>query len=297
MNNNLKRKMIAGIVGGFMVVSAAVLIPNSIVIIKPGYEGIVYSMNGGIQEKTLTKGLNFKLPFFHKVRQYSVATEQGYLSVDEREGSKENDSFKVTSKDGQVLDCDLEFSYHFDSESLTKTFIKFRGAEGKSIESNYMRGKLKTWTQEAVSQFSAMEIRSEKKLEVNKAILVHVEKNFKNEKSGIVIETINLTRNDFVDKNSEKAIQEIVNKQQELKKAEMNKAIAEQDAAAAQIKAESDAKIKEINAQAQAKANDLLGESLKTNPSLVSMKVAEALEKNGFPTYIGDLNGFLNITK
>ncbi|MGL5354473.1 MAG: SPFH domain-containing protein, partial [Clostridium sp.] len=56
-------------------------------IIKPGYVGIVYSLNGGVENTVLSQGYKFKLPFFKKVTQYPISTQQAYLSADSKEGS------------------------------------------------------------------------------------------------------------------------------------------------------------------------------------------------------------------
>ena len=88
----MKSKLIGAIVSGVVVLGILVGGIMSAHSIKAGYVGVVYSMNGGIQNQVLSQGLHFVNPL-SSVNQYSVATTQAYLSKDSKEGSKEDDSF------------------------------------------------------------------------------------------------------------------------------------------------------------------------------------------------------------
>ena len=192
------------IVGGIMVVGG-VLITLSTHKIKPGYVGVVYNLRGGIQDNILTQGLRIVSPF-QKVSQYSVATEQAYLSRDKKEGSLDDDSFMIPTSDGKTVNVDLEFSYHFDSDRLPETFTRFKGQTGKEIEDNFIRGKMKAWTSN---------------------VLAHVKEKFY--EYGIIIDSVNFSRIELDDETA-KAIQERINKQQELETAKIEAQKAEIEA-------------------------------------------------------------------
>lgn len=66
-----------------------------------GYVGVVYSPNGGVKENALNQGWHFVNPLY-KVTEYTVATEQAYLSRDSKEGSKDDDSFYIPTSDGNI---------------------------------------------------------------------------------------------------------------------------------------------------------------------------------------------------
>lgn len=240
--------------------------------IKPGYVGVVYTMQDGIQEEVLGKGLQFVSPFA-KVVQYPISVEQGYMSQDSREGSKEDDSFMVPTSDGKTVRVDLEYSFMFDEKMIAETYTRFRGQDAKEIEQTFMRGKLKTWTGEVTSTFSVIDIYGEKRTELNQAIEDHARAKFA--EYGIIIEAVNIT-NIQLDAETEKAIQAKVNKQQEIESARLEKEKAEVAAAqklieeqaeadAKIIKAEAEAKAELIKAEAQAEANRKLAESLTDN--------------------------------
>lgn len=242
----------------------------SVTRIKPGYVGIVYSVNGGVRDGILTQGVRFVTPFIHKVNSYSVATEQAYLSRDKKEGSKDDDSFNIVTSDGKTVNVDLEFSYHFDADVLPKTFTRFKGQDGKTIEDTFIRGKIKAWANEASSKFAVIDIYGEKRAELNTAVFDHVRSKF--EEYGIVIDSVNFSRIEL-DQATAAAIQERVNKQQQLEtekleaertKIEAEKKLiqAEADKKAKIIQAEADAEAELLKARAEAEANELKSKSL-----------------------------------
>lgn len=283
----MKKRIIGGIVAGVIVVGGVIGFSASTVSIKPGYVGIVYSLNGGIQGDVLTQGMRGKAPW-HKVTQYSVATEQGYLSADEKEGSKGDDSFLIPTADGKTVNVDLEYSYHFDTEMLPVTFAKFKGQSGEQIEETFMRGKLKTWAGEVSSKFSVLDIYGEKRTELNRAVLEHVKTQF--EPYGIVIDSISFSRIGL-DPQTEAAIQERVNAQQALEKekvetekakqiAERKKVEAQGAADAALIEAQGKAERTKVEADAEAEANRKLAASL--TPELLKKMEMEARLAHGW---------------
>lgn len=245
--------------------------------IDPGYAGIQYSLNSGIQGEVLTQGLNFKSPFT-KVTHYSVATTQGNLSKDKKEGSRDDDSFKIPTADGKTVEVDLEYSFHFDVEKLPETFTQFKGQSGEAIEQTFMRGKLKTYVSDVSSQFSVLDIYGEKRTELNAAILDYAREKFS--EFGIVIDSINLSRIEL-DSQTEQAIQNKINKQQELEQmkveaqkaeVEAQKKLIEVEAEAEQkrVKAQAEADAVLIKAEAEAQANELLKQSI--SPELIEME-------------------------
>ena len=243
----MKNKMIGSIISGGVILGVLVCGIMSAHKIKAGYVGVVYSLNGGIKGEVLSQGLHFVNPL-SSVREYSVATEQAYLSQDVKEGSKGDDSFSIPTSDGKTVNVDLEFSYHFDADKLPETFTKFKGQDGKTIEDTFIRGKMKAWTAEVSSTFSVIDIYGEKRAELNAKVLEHTKKKF--DEYGIIVDSVNFSRIGLDDATAQ-AIQTRINKQQEL---ETSKLEAE--------KAKIDAEAKITQAEAQAKANEILSQSI-----------------------------------
>lgn len=209
--------------------------------IKTGQTGVIKSLDGGIREYTLSQGFRIQNPF-DDVEQYATSQQQGYLSKDAKEGTKEDDSFLIPTSDGKTANVDLEYSYHFDVEKLPQTYTRFQGQDGKTIESSFIRGKLKAWTGEVSSMFSVMEIYGTGRSDLNAKVLAHVKDKFS--EYGVVIDSVNFSRIGLDDATSQ-AIQSRINKQQELETAKLEMQKAEIDAKTKITQAEADAKVNE----------------------------------------------------
>ena len=116
----MKRGKIGAILAGLVIVVGAVSVAICTEKVPAGYVGVQYSMSGGISDEVLSQGWHIVSPT-KKVSLYSVATEQLFMSADEKEGSKDDESFDVVCKDG-VLNVDFEMSYSFDAVKVPNIF-------------------------------------------------------------------------------------------------------------------------------------------------------------------------------
>lgn len=252
------RFKVGAIATGVVILGAIIFGAMALERIKAGYAGIVYNVNGGIEDRTLPQGWHFIAPW-KKVTQYSVSTEQAFLSKDARESSKGDDSFGIPTSDGKLLNVDLEFSYRFDADKLPETFTMFKGQSGQQIENTFIRAKMKSWSGEISSRFTVLEIYGEKRSELNKAVYEYTKQKFN--EYGIVIDSVNFSRIG-IDDATEKAIQDRVNSQQALEKSKIEAEKAKIDAEKVKIEAQAKADAALIEAQGQAKANAELRNSL-----------------------------------
>ncbi len=252
------RFKVGAIATGVVILGAITFGAMALERIKAGYAGIVYNVNGGIEDRTLPQGWHFIAPW-KKVTQYSVSTEQAFLSKDARESSKGDDSFGIPTSDGKLLNVDLEFSYRFDVDKLPETFTMFKGQSGQQIENTFIRAKMKSWSGEISSRFTVLEIYGEKRSELNKAVYEYTKQKFN--EYGIVIDSVNFSRIG-IDDATEKAIQDRVNSQQALEKSKIEAEKAKIDAEKVKIEAQAKADAALIEAQGQAKANAELRNSL-----------------------------------
>lgn len=268
--NNFKKFLIVGL-GCF--IGIIILMTMFLTKIKPGYVGVVYSPNGGIKEQTLKQGWHLVNPFY-KITEYTIATEQAYLSKDSKEGSKDDDSFLVPTSDGKVVNVDLEFSYRFEEDSLTALFTRFRGKTGKEIEETFMRGKIKTWASEVSSNFRVIDIFGNKRVQLNSEAYKHIKKEF--EIYGIIIESVNFSRIGL-DKDTEKAIQDRVNSEQELEKERIEARKAEVIADKERIEANKRKDVAIINANAEAESITIKAEAIAEANKIISQSLTNNL--------------------
>ena len=261
----MKMGKIGAILAGLVIVVGAVCTEK----VPAGYVGVQYSMSGGISDEVLNQGWHIVSPT-KKVSLYSVATEQLFMSADEKEGSKDDDSFDVVCKDG-VLNVDFEMSYSFDAEKVPNIFSRYRGMSGDDIINNVIRGKVKTYTNEVTSQFTVLEAHMEKKGELNRMLTEHLRNMLAD--FGVEVESATLSRT-TASAEVEASITKRTTTAQELEaeKQKQEKVALEAETKRIQAQGEADALL--IKAQAEAEANKLLEQSISDN--LIRMKEAEA---------------------
>lgn len=279
---------VAGItVGLFILLTLFILCTYRI---GPGYAGVIYNMDGGIEDQTLTQGFHMVAPWKH-VTEYPVSTETVYYTKGNPDADNKEDrtdrSINVNTKDGKQVNVSITYTYHMDPTMLPTVFEKFRGQKISVIESGYMKNSMFEAVNNVTSQYSLMELVGDKRPEVNQKIFKMFRDNLLD--YGIVIETFNLS--DVVpDTATADAIQNVVNAQNMLEQAKIEKERAEVEAEKARVKAkgESDAAI--IQAEGQAKANAKLQESL--TPIIIEQRRIE--KWNGeLPKIVGNESGLI----
>lgn len=251
---------LAGIAVGMVL--TVVIAFMCIVRIGPGYAGVVYNVDGGIENETLTQGFHMVAPWKH-VSEYPISTETVYYTKNSVDGDKDDKkidkSVNVNTKDGKQVNVSVTYAYHMDSEKLPTVFAKFRGQDIKSIESGYMKNAMYEALNNITSQYSLMELVGDKRPEINAKIFEAFRDDLTD--CGIVIETFNLS--DVVpDEATATAIQNVVNAQNALQQAKIEKQQAEVEAEKARVAAKGKADAALIEAEGQAQANAKLQQSL-----------------------------------
>lgn len=269
--------VIAGILVFFCIIGAIICSE----IIPAGYVGVVYNMNGGIEDETLSQGWHLIAPT-KKVSTYSIGIEQSYLTAEDKGDSPKDESFNIPTSDGKTVKVNLEFSYRFDEERVAEIFTEFKGKSGEEVKNTFIKPKVIAWTQEVSARYPVSDIFGDKRTEINAELDIYLKEKF--EKYGIIIDTVNFT-DISVDAETSEAIQKKVNAQQELE-------IAQIEAETAKVQAEKDKEVAEIaaetaliKAQAEADANREIASSI--TPELIQMKEAEARMEHGWITVEG----------
>lgn len=284
----MNKRLVGAITIGVSILVAGGFVFSCLEKVPAGYSGVVYSFNGGVTGEVLGQGLHFLSPF-ERVAKYPVSTETMYLAKGEEEGGKNDNSFEISTKDGKMVDVDVELSYHYEHERLDDVYTKWRGKSPKEIEDTYIRARVKAVANEVTSTYAVMDVYGEKRTELNQKVFKQLSEILS--KDGILLETFNFTRIE-PDPKTQEAIQAKVDAQQKLeqdkieaerqavtnqknidiKKAEAEQARIEAEAKAErmEISAKAEAEAIRIKAEAEAEANKKLGESL--NDKLLTLK-------------------------
>lgn len=265
--------------------------------IPAGYVGVVYNMNGGVDGEVLTQGWHLVAPS-KRVTEYSIGLEQSYLTADKQGDSKDDESFKVPTSDGKSVTVSLEFSYRFDETKVAETFVMFKGKDGETIKNEFIKPKVRAWTQEVTAAYPVTDVFGDKRTEINQRLDTYLQEKFA--EYGIIIDTVNFTEIS-VDPETEAAIQKKVSAQQELElasiEAETAKIQAEKNREVARITAEKDREVAQINAEkaiiqaeAEAEALRIAAEAEADANSMVGASLTpELIEKIKYETWNGQL--------
>lgn len=210
-----------------------------------GYEGVVYSMNGGVQEETLKQGWHIVSPT-KKVREFTISEEQLNLTKDN------NESFTVSTSDNAGIAISFQMSYRFNSDRIIDTYSKFRGMDGEDIINNRVKNVLKSKISEITSGYSMMDIYSGSRSEINKKLTEYLNEEFI---KSYGVEVISASIIDVhPDEQLQKTIQDRVTALQKKQQAEAEQETIKVEAETKKIQAQAEADAMLIAAQAEADA-------------------------------------------
>lgn len=277
------KKGIAIAVSAVLAVVVAVFCIICLTRIKVGYVGVVYSAKG-VEQKTLTQGWHWLSPLKH-VKQFPVSQQQIVFSDDPSDyNTDEHADWHIDAPaNGGMVGINLTVNYNFLPDRVVSLYEKFNGMDGEAIVEGRVQNSIIAYVKEVTPRFSVMDIYSDKKSEVNKAITDYLNEKLSTEYG------INVSSALIIDVELDSALQEKVRAKEQAKQdaeiAELAKQTAEAQAETNRVIAESEAAVKIIEAEAEAKANKTIAESI--TPELIQMKEAEARLKHGWVTVQG----------
>lgn len=263
------KEIVGSIVSGVVIIGLIIGIFMCTEKIPAGYVGVVYNMNGGIEDDVLTQGFKIVAPT-KKVTLYSIALEQSYMTKGDQGDSPDDESFEIPTKEGAALEVDVAFSYSYELSEVPQTFTRFRGQNGKEILKSFIKPKMQAWIKEITPTFSMISIVSTQRGEVNKTLTEQLQNRFR--PYGIVIDNIALA-DVRPDAETDEAIRKKIKAQEDLETAKVNaekdkveanrdKEVAEINAEKAKIEAQGKADARKIEAESEAAANKMISDSL-----------------------------------
>lgn len=277
-----KTGRIGGVVVGIGLVIGVACLGMSIEKIPVGYRGVVYSTNGGVQDETLEQGWHLVSPI-KKVKEFTVSNEQLVLTKDKRDGSKEDESFKVATADDASIAVSFQMSYRYKEDTIVDTYKKFKGMDGEDIVNSRVKTVLKSKISEVTTDYTMMDIYSGNRSEINNKITDYLNDEFG---KAYGIEVLDASIIDVhPDDKLKEAIDNRVTALQQKQQAQAEQERIKVEAETKLIQAENEAAIKVKEAQAEAEANRVLSESI--TDELIRMTEAEARKEHGWITTQG----------
>lgn len=245
----MDKKSIFGVGVGIIVLCVVLFSIFFVEKIPRGYVGAIYSIDGGTEDYVLSEGWHVLSPT-KKITEYSIATEQLFMSRDEREGSEDNESFDAMCSDG-VLNVDVEMSYSFDPDNIPAISKRYRGMSGEDIVSKIVKAKVKTYTNEVTSNFTIMEAYMDKRTEINNELTTYLSS--KLSPYGIIVESATIPRSDPGEKIKKTIIERSkVSQEVEIEKERQKKATLEAETKVIVAKGNAESAIEKAKGQAEA---------------------------------------------
>lgn len=278
----MKKGLLGGITLGAIIIVTIICMIICIERVPVGYEGVVYSMNGGVSGETLGQGWHVVAPT-KRVKLFTVGNEQLVLTKDKREGSKGNDSFRVSTSDDATIAISFQMSYRFNPETLVDTYKRFKGMSGEDIVERRVKAVMKSKVSEVTTDYSLMDIYSGNRSEINHKITEYLNKDFSKSYGMEILDA------SIIDVHPDEQLKQTINNRvealQKKQQAQAEQETAKVEAATALIKAKNEAEIAITKAKAEAEANKVKAASI--TPELIQMKEAEARYKHGWVTVQG----------
>ena len=275
-----------------VVLVAAILLTTvgaGLVFLQADEYGVVISAftPNGYRTEALGPGLHWIVPFVESVRTYSIARETYTMSSTVSEGQVfGDDSIEARTKDGQQVLIEASVIYAVDPTDLINLHIIWQDR----YEDMVIRPVSRSAIRDAVSQFGIEEIVSSKRAEMQEKIFESMKAAFG--QNSLILSEFLLRDIRFSDEYAAAVEQKQVAErqaqqaafvvQQRKQEAEQARQVAQGQADAAVIAANGAAQARVIQANAEAQANQVIGQSLRDNPSLIQylyvQKVSEGVQ-------------------
>lgn len=143
--------------------------------VEVGENAIIFnSLNNSISDN-IQPGWHFVIPFIQKMTVYPINEQTYKIYRDNKSWSNGVDaSITTPTNDNQKVSIDITFVYTLMPKKLNYIFKKFNGDDVKNIEQKYLDDILKNAVISIVSKYSAYEVYSTKRVEIQNRISTEV---------------------------------------------------------------------------------------------------------------------------
>jgi len=240
--------------------------------VQPGHVGIKinqYGSGAGVSSEPLQVGTYFT-PFGTNIIEYPVFTQTYTYTASTTEGSANNEEFTFNDKNGLNISADIGVSYSVNPDLAPKLYSKFR-TDASGLVANQIRNAIRNSLNDDASVLGVEEIYGPKKEALLAQVQADVARYFA--PYGLNIEKLFWAGTLRLPQSVHDQINLRISNEQAALAAQANVATA---TANAQAKVE--------QAKGDAQANQLIAESLRTNPQIVQLRAIEKWDGH-LPTY------------
>ena len=271
------KRAVMGVIAGILALVIAITCIACLERVSVGNVGVVYTAKG-VKDETLSPGWHW-IGFTERVKQFPVSQQQIVFSNDPADyNAKDHADWSIDAPaNGGMVKINLTVNYSFKADRVIDIYTRFNGMDGEQLVETYIQNSIIAYVKEVTPKFSVMDIYSDKKSEVNKALTEYLNEKLSDEYG------IQITSALIIDVELDTVLQDKIKAKEQAKQdaeiAEFEKSTALAQAETDKVKAQTAADIEVIEAQAQADANKIISESI--TPELIQMTEAEARLKHG----------------
>lgn len=272
MNKGIKRLIVTGVV----LVAIVVVCVNSCTVVSPNERGVKVTL-GQVEGDVIQPGMKFHAPFITRIRKFRLEPKTYEVSF-----SCGSDG--AITKDMQTVGSTVAVRYIYDEKRIMDIVTRYQNDQ---VIQGAMRDNVKASLKETVGQYSIYDL-VEKQNEVTSKVAQAMLSRMAD--YPIDISQTTITNWDWSD-DFDKQIKETANRAQEVKKAEQDlklaeqnaqkqvkeaeakKAAIEQEAEAALIKAQKEAEAKKVEADALAYYNSKVAQNYQVEIKLKELEI------------------------
>ena len=253
---------------------------QAFVIVPAGNVGVVFNVFGGVQDDELGEGFHIVLPVLQKVTLYDVRQQELTLAQDT------GDQVTARSSEGLSIDVDATVLYQVDPKDAARLHQDI----GPSYETIRVRPEVRSQIRDAIGQYAAADLISVQRTELQSAVEHSLQAAL--ETDNVLVLAV-LMRDIRIPEAITNAIEEKQAAEQQVEVEENRRRQAEIAAQRRVIEAEGERDAAIARAEGEAEALRLRGESIRANPEIIDLEVAQRLAPGIQTIMIPSDNNFL----
>jgi len=258
------------------------LLSQSVKVIPVGRTGVIFNLNGGVQNNYLREGMHFLVPFVQSLIVFDTRIVTYNFSDNPEDHLRIGEAITAKTQDGQIVRIEVSVITQMLKEKAPVVY--------QTLRTDYepvLKAKTGKVFQEIIASHVADVLYTEEtRKTLTQEVFVSLAASF--QESGFELKDVLISRIDF----SKEYIEAIESKQIALQKAQLAQILKEI--------ALKDKQISIIKGEAKAKEVEIKGRALQMNPKVAELEYLEAIEQSkiDIPVITGlKGNAFINFDK
>ena len=253
---------------------------QAFVVVPAGNVGVVFNIFGGVQDDELGEGFHIVLPVLQQVTLYDVRQQELTLS------QETGDQVTARSSEGLEINVDATILYQADRNSAARLHQDI----GPSYETIRVRPEVRSQIRDAIGQYAAADLISTLRTELQQTVEASLRDALSQD--NVVVLAV-LLRDIRIPTAITNAIEEKQAAEQQVEVEENRRRQSEISAQRRVIEAEGERDAAIARAEGEAEALRLRGESIRENPEIIDLEVAQRLAPGIQTIMIPSDNNFL----